>query len=204
MLKQIGMEPISGNTSLLDVGCAYGPFLAEAEHFGYTPEGVELIPEAAEYVRSVLGFCVYNDSFEDIEIVKQFDLLTMWYVIEHFNSLESVLARVNKLLKPGGYFAFSTPSSRGVSGRRNLNSFLERSPSDHITVWNPGAAKRILPVFGFKVKRVRITGHHPERFPASNLLKLLFGKKGITIISKIFKLGDTFEIYAEKIREYNG
>ncbi len=204
VLKQIGMEPISGNASLLDVGCAYGPFLAEAEHFGYTPEGVELISEAAEYVRSLLGFRVYNGYFEDIAIVKQFDLLTMWYVIEHFNNLESVLARVNKLLKPGGYFAFSTPSSSGVSGRRHLYSFLERSPSDHITVWNPGAAERILPVFGFKVKRVRITGHHPERFPAYNLLKLLIGKKGIMIISKIFKLGDTFEIYAEKIREYNG
>ncbi|MCF6334445.1 MAG: methyltransferase domain-containing protein [Spirochaetales bacterium] len=204
VINTLGKKSQTGSPSLLDVGCAYGPFLAEAEYFGYTPEGVEIIPEAAEYVRSNLGFPVFSTCFEELETEKQFDLLTMWYVIEHFDKLDSVLIQVNKLLKSGAVFAFSTPGSKGISGLKDLKSFLRGSPSDHITVWSTRAAKKILPGFGFRIRKIRITGHHPERFPFFRVLELIFGEKGILILSKLFKLGDTFEVYAEKIREYNG
>ena len=41
----------------------------------------------------------------------------MWYVIEHFQDLKSVLTKVNELLKKDGIFAFSTPSAEGVSAK---------------------------------------------------------------------------------------
>jgi hypothetical protein len=54
---------------------------------------------------------------------------------------------------------------------------------------------------GFRVKKIVVTGHHPERFP---LAGVLFKKrKGplysfFLLLSRLFRLGDSFEVYAVK------
>ncbi len=186
---------------LLDVGCAYGPFLVESFNNGYQANGVEIIPEAAEYVRSELGFKVFTGPFEKAVFEKQFDVVTMWYVIEHFINPGEILTKVNRVLKPGGVFAFSTPSSTGISARKMMKEFFNNSPIDHITVWNPEISSRVLSPYGFKIVKIRNTGHHPERFPGYSVIKSKLGYKIVNLLSKIFKLGDTFEIYAVKIKE---
>ena len=188
---------------LLDVGCAYGPFLAESSLSGYMPTGVEIIPEASEYVRSELGFQVLTSSFNNAVIEKEFDVVSMWYVIEHFENTGDILVKVNSILKPGGVFAFSTPNSSGISARKQMTKFLDKSPTDHITIWNPEISINILKQYGFKIKKIRVTGHHPERFPGFSRIKSTLGYKILILVSRLFKLGDTFEVYAIKIREPN-
>jgi hypothetical protein len=63
----------------------------------------------------------------------------------------------------------------------------------------------VLKISGFKVKKIVVTGHHPERFPVVG--KFVEGKKNLLygillVISKIFRLGDTFEVYAKKTEKY--
>ena len=189
--------------NLLDVGCAYGPFLIESENNGYIPDGVEIISDAVEYVRSKLGFLVYQGTYESIKSDKKYDVITMWYVIEHFADLKLVLTKVNKQLKLGGIFAFATPNSSGISAFKDKHLFFKNSPADHISVWNPKISNKILTRFGFKIRRFRITGHHAERFLPFPLFKTKLWYSIFVIISRIFGLGDTFEVYAEKMKELN-
>jgi len=131
----------------------------------------------------------------------QYEVVTLWYVIEHFEDCLKALSEIRKVLEIDGILAFSTPSFSGISGRSSLYKFLEKNPEDHFTIWSPKMCKKALSLAGFKVKKIVISGHHPERFR-------LFGKlAGIKIspfywilflISKIFRLGDTFEVYAVK------
>jgi 2-polyprenyl-3-methyl-5-hydroxy-6-metoxy-1,4-benzoquinol methylase len=190
--------------SLLDVGCAYGPFLAAAQSRGYDAFGLDVAGEAVAFVRDSLGLPVVKIAFQDFDAEhafhrRHFDIITMWYVIEHFEALDQILARVSALLPVGGVFAFSTPNGRGISGRMNLRSFLENSPPDHYVVFTPRSARRVLRRYGLRVRSVRITGHHPERFPGM-LGRPRFAKVAGTL-SRFFGLGDTFEVYAEKGRE---
>jgi len=201
-LKIINIINKSG-FNLLDVGCAYGPFLIESENNGYIPDGVEIISDAVEYVRSKLGFLVYQGTYESIKSDKKYDVITMWYVIEHFADLKLVLTKVNKQLKLGGIFAFATPNSSGISAFKDKHLFFKNSPADHISVWNPKISNKILTRFGFKIRRFRITGHHAERFLAFPLFKTKLWYSIFVIISRIFGLGDTFEVYAEKMKELN-
>jgi 2-polyprenyl-3-methyl-5-hydroxy-6-metoxy-1,4-benzoquinol methylase len=195
-----------GPGRLLDIGCAYGPFLSAARQEGFDPVGIDPASDAIRYVREELGIEAHEGFFPDRSLPvlpegKSFKAVTLWYVIEHFKDLRPVLAEINRLLELKGVLAFSTPSFSGISGRKSLTAFLENSPQDHYTVLSPALCRRFLARHGFRVKKIRITGHHPERFPLGKRLKQGGRLWALFLsISRLFRLGDTFECYAVKAR----
>ena len=186
---------------LLDIGCAYGPFLREAYKSGYETMGLEIAPEAVDYVNNTLhGITARSGNIEDpsSEFLFEFpfDVVTFWYVIEHMQRLDEVLPRVARMLNPGGLLCLSTPYGRGISALKNRKEFLRSSPEDHYSVWTKSSARRILKKYGFGKIRFRSTGHHPERFPRIFCILLPFSLRAL--ISRLFSLGDSFEIYAKR------
>lgn len=205
---------------LLDIGCAYGPFLAAAEESGWSPIGTDIADTAVKHVCNELGLPAFSTPFpalpEAVSVTvknqetplmlslapKSFAAVSMWFVIEHFPDLESVLKKTAELLPVGGVFAFSTPNTAGVTGRFFPRKFFTESPVDHFSLWDARTAGVHLARFGFKIERLVSIGHHPERFPfarhvkkGSLIYKLLHG------ISRLFRLGDSMEIYAVKVTE---
>ncbi|MDR2661422.1 MAG: methyltransferase domain-containing protein, partial [Treponema sp.] len=83
---------VSGRTSakdgasprLLDIGCAYGPFLAAAKERGFTVRGLDPVPDAAAYAAETLHIPVTCGFFPETAPPGPFDVITLWYVIEHF------------------------------------------------------------------------------------------------------------------------
>jgi 2-polyprenyl-3-methyl-5-hydroxy-6-metoxy-1,4-benzoquinol methylase len=204
-------SPVPSPQSLLDIGCAYGAFLAAAKEEGFSPQGIDPAEDAVRYVTQTLGIPAQQNFFPlptpnstnptpySLLPTPHYEVITLWYVIEHFRNCVPALAEIQKLLKPGGVLAFATPSFAGISGRSSLKRFLENSPQDHWTVWSQAASGKALGKAGFKVKKTVSCGHHPERFPllgqfARNKNSLLY--KTLMAISKIFALGDTMEVYA--------
>lgn len=191
-----------GPASLLDIGCAYGPFMAAAREAGFQPRGCDINPQAVAHIRDQLGMPAWNLDFRQPDAPLDppvYDVVTLWYVIEHFADLEPVLSRLACLVRPGGILALATPSGQGISARARLAGFLSASPRDHYTIWNPARAGQLLARHGFHVVKTRSTGHHPERFPG------LWGRPAFRplslLASRLFGLGDTFELYARRIQE---
>jgi SAM-dependent methyltransferase len=179
---------------------------------GFSPLGVDPAEDAVRYVRETLKIDAVQGFFPDPSIREiqgegRFDAVTLWYVIEHFRFPAAALAEISRILKPGGVLAFSSPSFGGISGRKNLRTFLEQSPADHWTVWSPRRCRKLLRFYGFEVQRIVVSGHHPERFPG---FRGLSGKKKglvyrlLYAISRIFGLGDTFEVYAVRTDKKTG
>ena len=190
---------------LLDVGCAYGPFLDAARACGFRVTGLDVAAAAVQHVRYELRFPVILGSVEEQKTRDRWspaslDALTMWYVVEHIQELPKVLRWIGTVVRPGGALALSTPNGAGISALKNRSTFLARSPKDHVTIWTAPIARRVLRRHGFRVVRIVGTGHHPERFPGcagvkpgTALYRLLYG------FSRVFRLGDTFEVYARRV-----
>lgn len=193
--------------TLLDIGCAYGPFLSAANDSGLSCFGTDISSDAVDYVQNELKIPAACSTFPDINTMEefgleQFDFVSMWYVIEHFKNLEEVLNKVYSLVKLDGIFAFSTPSGEGISAKSDKDAFYKNSPADHYTIWEPSRAEAILKKFGFRIEKIISTGHHPERFPyiqkcgaKPGSLKWIMTEKK----SRLLKLGDTMEIYCRKV-----
>lgn len=195
--------------SVLDVGCAMGPFLDAANDAGWQVFGTDISHEAVDYVQRTLHYPAVRATFPTIDALAEFgmdrfDAVTMWYVIEHFQNLDEVLSAVCTLVKKGGIFAFSTPSASGVSAVFSKEQFFEQSPADHYSLWEPKLAASILKRYGFSVVKIVSTGIHPERFPSAK--KHGWKQKSLpyaalSAASRLFKWGDTFEVYCRKVRD---
>ncbi len=197
-----------GESRLLDIGCAMGPFLDAANDAGWRVYGTDISSEAIDYVTRTFNYPAVQANFPDADFeecfgVRQFDVVTMWYVIEHFQNLDAVLSKVSSIVKKDGIFAFSTPSASGVSGKFNSRSFFENSPPDHYSLWEIKKVKTVLSRYGFDVRKIVSTGIHPERLPYAkkhNIKQNSFMFHILNIFCRIFKLGDTFEVYCKKVK----
>jgi SAM-dependent methyltransferase len=54
--------------TLLDIGCSYGGFLQQAQKEGYHTRGIDIVPEAVDYVRRLGILCDCAKSVNDLDI----------------------------------------------------------------------------------------------------------------------------------------
>jgi 2-polyprenyl-3-methyl-5-hydroxy-6-metoxy-1,4-benzoquinol methylase len=187
---------------VIDVGCAYGPFLDALKEAGLRGYGVDVAADAVSYVRKTLGIPALHARFETVKrsaLPRRISAVTMWYVIEHFTQIDEAIRKAAGLLQQGGVLAFSTPNGRGISALRSLVSFLRASPGDHFTILSPRGLGRILSRYGLELRAVRVTGHHPERFPGllgRAAVRSAWVSSALNAVSRLLGLGDTFEAYA--------
>ena len=67
ILRRLRDHPPKGCT-LLDIGCSYGGFLKKARKEGYLVRGIDIVPEAVEYVRNQGITCDCAKSVGDLDI----------------------------------------------------------------------------------------------------------------------------------------
>lgn len=103
-----GLRRMKPSGRLLDVGCAAGFFLAEAQAH-YEVRGVELSEFSSRFAREQFGLDVRTGTLADAAFdAGSFDLVTLWDVIEHVADPAAVLAEVARVLAPGGRAVLTT------------------------------------------------------------------------------------------------
>ena len=96
---------------LLDFGAGWGFFLAAAQQRGWDVSGIEPTPGHALYAREALRLDVrpdylHHDTFEP----ETFDVITSLQVFEHVEEPAAELAKLFRILKPGGLLVIEIPS----------------------------------------------------------------------------------------------
>lgn len=202
--KKPPQPPAEKNKSkILDLGCAYGAMLQASYEYGYIPLGIEINNSAVHYCNNTLQLNAISGNLINtslVQLLKKFKsdtshitVITAFYLIEHLPNIQKLFNEIHQILPYDGLFVCSVPNGAGISSRKNKNAFFELSPIDHFSIFTPRGLSKILNKSGFKISKICITGHHPERFQLPSFMNKL-----LVLLSKLFKLGDTFEIYAKK------
>lgn len=109
--KQIIDTYVSGKGSLLDVGCASGAFLQVMREAGWVGDGIE--PSESQFLRAskLLGepTSIQRCTLQDASLSKDYDLITLWDVLEHVTEPTEFLQLAASHLKRGGYLALNVP-----------------------------------------------------------------------------------------------
>jgi 2-polyprenyl-6-hydroxyphenyl methylase/3-demethylubiquinone-9 3-methyltransferase len=103
---------------LLDVGCAYGLFMAEAQkHF--RAQGCDVSQHAVDEAKRHLSAAdIQHTDVFGIEGSERFDVVTCFDVLEHIESPGTAMACIRELLRPGAAAGCSgdRPSGEADSG----------------------------------------------------------------------------------------
>lgn len=113
--------------ALLDVGCAYGSFLAEAAG-EYACAGCDISGHAVEVAsRRLPGVRVFQSGVLGVPPDGDYDVVTCFDVLEHVPELDAALAHLRAVLKPRGVLVITVPVYDTPVGR--LVGLLDRDPT---------------------------------------------------------------------------
>ncbi len=159
-LKEI--EKIKSPGKLLDVGCALGFFMETASENGWQVEGVEISKFAADYIKKNPNFTTFIGDFQKIDLkTKQYDLITLWDVIEHLTNPADVFKKIHTLLKEDGLIVITTPDVGSFPAKITKHRWVGYKLSDeHLTYFSYQTLERILDLAGFKI----IKSHHVGKY----------------------------------------
>ncbi len=115
VLKKI--KEIKPQGRIMDIGCATGVFLDMAQKEGYDTLGVDVSSFACKYAIEIFGIKTMNGKLEDLNLEnKQFDVITLWDVIEHVPDPHVFLKEVRRVLKDDGILFLLTINDASLMG----------------------------------------------------------------------------------------
>jgi SAM-dependent methyltransferase len=135
---------------LLDVGCAAGFFLAEAQAH-YTVQGVELSSWSSAWARDHLKLPVITGTLQQAALAAdRFDVITLWDVIEHVPDPVPLLTEAARVLKPGGQLILTTGDWGSAYARRHGADWHLMTPPWHLTMFSRDTLTRAAARAGLK------------------------------------------------------
>ena len=194
---------------ILDIGCGFGGFLKAAFEQGWKyPEGIEIVPQVASYVRSF--FPVKTTPLEEDRYKENlFDVVRLNNVIEHLPSPKKLVESVHDILRPGGLFYISTPNFDSFSLAICGSNWQYIGGDVHIYLFTPRTLIRLLEGTGFQVIRLKTKGihltskNHSEKHstPFDLLISRGIGviEKGLDVFVRHAYRGHRLKIWAEKV-----
>ena len=175
---------------VLDVGCATGQFIEMMMEAGAAQVvGIDTSEECITTARDRGLPCRQGDF---LELSSEFDVITMWHVIEHLLQPQDFIRHAHKLLPTGGWLLIETPVIGMISEAFGAD-WRYFMPTEHINLFTVDALIRVCNNTGFSVqKHVRFgSGNNGEVVPVIN-------KRAMDIIAKKAGFGDTLALWMIK------
>lgn len=142
---------------LLDIGCGAGRFIKLAKEFDFNVEGTELSKFASKYVEDKLSVPCHQGQLEDMQLKdNDYDIVTLWHVIEHLPDPLKVLKQIHRTLKDKGLLFVATPNEDFWYMRKNPKR-ADRVREDlikvegHLYFFTAETLKKMMEKAGFKV-----------------------------------------------------
>jgi 2-polyprenyl-3-methyl-5-hydroxy-6-metoxy-1,4-benzoquinol methylase len=143
----------------LDIGCAAGYFLDILKNNHWQIEGIELDRQMyASLIEN--GYDVSNHPLEHFTSSHQYDLITMFDVIEHLPELQKDFAKISSLLSPNGILAISTPNIDSFQHRLFRSRWFQFKPVEHLHYFSPATIKRLAQDHGLQVEVIKKSGQY--------------------------------------------
>jgi 2-polyprenyl-3-methyl-5-hydroxy-6-metoxy-1,4-benzoquinol methylase len=139
---------------MLEIGCGVGDFLHTAEEHGWECIGVEPSEEAKAIATKRTKASILSS--EELESLadEQFDLITMWHVLEHVDDLRWEMAQLQRLIKPHGRIVIAVPNYKSYDGQYYKEHWAAYDVPRHLNHFNRTVLTKMFKTKGIELKKM--------------------------------------------------
>jgi len=139
---------------MLEIGCGVGDFLHTAEEHGWECIGVEPSEEAKAIATKRTKASVLSS--EELESLadEQFDLITMWHVLEHVDDLRWEMDQLQRLIKPHGRIVIAVPNYKSYDGQYYKEHWAAYDVPRHLNHFNRTVLTKMFKTKGLELKKM--------------------------------------------------
>lgn len=135
---------------VLDIGCGIGDFLAHCKSKGWEVSGLEPNEQARKIVLNSHNITV-KDISEIGEIPnEQFELITMFHVLEHVTEPKKMILEIMRILKPGGRLVIALPNYDSWDAKHYKKYWAAWDVPRHLFHFNPSSLSIFMKEFPLK------------------------------------------------------
>lgn len=145
--------------SLLDIGCGTGAFLHVMQKSGWETTGLEPNAGAREKAWELYELQVQTTDVLFQLPAQQFDVITLWHVLEHIHPLHEYLEQIRLLLKPNGAVLIAVPNYQSTDARHYHAHWAAYDVPRHLYHFSPASMHKLL-----SQHQLVCTCHHPMLF----------------------------------------
>jgi 2-polyprenyl-3-methyl-5-hydroxy-6-metoxy-1,4-benzoquinol methylase len=148
------IEPLINDSSIcLDAGSSSGEFVYLLRKKGYDAQGAEANEPYAEFSRKELGVPVSISPFSQFKPKEEFDLITMFHVLEHLENPVQDLSHLGRYLRIGGRMIIEVPNILYPD-----MAFSNKWHPGHLFSFTEHTLPSLMKVAGFDVVRCKTLG----------------------------------------------
>lgn len=144
--------------SILDIGSGRGftlYFLRKIFKYDNVV-GTQIAAAALKFSREKLGLNIYSEDLLNINLEEeQFDLVTIWHVLEHVKDPEAYIEKIYRLLKGHGRVVIEVPNFSSWTRKFTGKNWLGLDFKHHLWFFAFPALSKLLEKHAFKIKLVR-------------------------------------------------
>ena len=143
---------------LLDIGSAIGIFI-EALKRADTPLEIHCCEPSTDACNRLKqrfpDIKLFNNWLQELPSEEKYDGITLWDTLEHIEDIDGFTSKVFSLLKPGGYWFFSTPNTTSFEWQVAGKDHVQLLPPGHINLFNRESVQILMERHGFEVAQIQ-------------------------------------------------
>lgn len=149
-------QVVKKGRKLLDVGCGYGDFLIKMQKRGWSVYGIEPFQDAVNVSRRRIGEeRILKGELPKVKFrSKNFDVVTLWHVLEHLPNPPIYISRIRSLLRKRGYLIMEVPNLDSLLLSIFGNNYNWLSTNEHVFIYSKKGVKKLLHDNGFSTLSV--------------------------------------------------
>lgn len=163
--------------TILDYGCGTGMFLETCKNAGWETFGMEPDDEARKIAsRSNLNLFSDKGRINTYITDKQFDVITLWHVLEHVTDMEETLSFFKRRLTKNGILIIAVPNHVSFDAKHYKEHWAAFDVPRHLHHFEKKTIKQLVEASGFQLRET---------------LPMKFDSYYVSLLSEKYKQGKT-------------
>jgi len=193
---------VDNNSSIIDIGCAYGGLLHELQKRGFNSvEGLELSEKNIEYAKTYYDIHVYHGGLGyEVPKDKKFDLIILSCTLEHILDIQTSIREMVDMLTDCGKIFISVPLAENFASHKDL---YQEFSIEHINYFTRSGLNYLMAQFDLRLVTSQIDKY--ESAGLAGIVYTLWEKGDTDMITPNCNLLDSYmdicDEYASTIRK---